>query len=205
MPDPAGRAPCPPATAAWSRAAAGCRTGARRRAATGSRTTGRAATTASASTGGERTHADRLGLSAEHEGDAAFGIELDHLAGGLVDGPHVVLRIDAQADRGVEAVDILSELAHELAGGIELEEPRAAARERAVVANRRVGMSRARVDEDLALGVGADAADFADEDVVGRLEQVGVRRERQVRNAGLREDRGAAGENGRDGKCGECA
>ena len=44
-----------------------------------------------------------------------------------IDRPHVVLRIDAQPDRGVEAVDVLTQLAHELAVLIELKEPGTAA------------------------------------------------------------------------------
>ena len=83
----------------------------------------------------------------------------------MIDRPDVVLRIDAQADGGVEAVDVLPELAHELAVLIELEQPRTAVRERAVVADRRVRMARPRVDENLSLRIRADAADFADEHV----------------------------------------
>ena len=63
-----------------------------------------------------RTHGDRFRLAAEHQRDAALGVELHDLVGADVDRPDVVLRIDAQADRGVEAVDVLPELAHELAG-----------------------------------------------------------------------------------------
>ena len=116
--------------------------------------------------GGGRPHADRFRLAPEHQRDAALGVELHDLVGALVDRPDVVLRIDAQAERGVEAVDVLAPLAHELAAGVELEQARAVAVERAVVAERGVGMPGARVDEDLALRIGADAADFADEDVV---------------------------------------
>src|SRR4030095_17243743 len=58
---------------------------------------------------------------------------------------------------------------------------RAAARERAVVADRRVGMTRPRVDENLALRIGADAANLADEHVLRRLQQVGVAVERNAR------------------------
>ena len=51
----------------------------------------------------------------------------------LVDGPDVVLRIDAQAKGGIEPVDDLPQLADEFAAGVELEQPRAAAIERADV------------------------------------------------------------------------
>src|SRR5687767_15151990 len=76
--------------------------------------TGCAATTAAG------TNRDRFRLAAEDERDTPFGVELHHLVGRGVDGPHVVQRIDAQPDRGVEAVHILAELADELAGRIEL-------------------------------------------------------------------------------------
>ena len=112
-----------------------------------------------------RTHVDDFRLPAEHQHDAALGIELHHLVGRLVDGPDVVLRIDAQAEGGIEAVDVLPQLADELAAGVELEQPRAAAIERAVVAQRGVGVTGARVDEDAALRVAADAGHLAEVDV----------------------------------------
>ena len=122
-------------------------------------------------------HRDHFRLSAEHERDAPVGIELHDLTRSLVDRPDVVLRIDAQTNRRIEAVHVLSQLAHELAGRIELEQPRSAVRERAVVAERRVRMSRARVDENLSLRIRADAADRTEKDVGGRLQEVdGVER-----------------------------
>ena len=113
-----------------------------------------------------RPHANRFRLASEHEADAAIGIELHDLVGRDVDRPDVVLRIDAQANRGIEAIDVLAPFAHEVAVAIEHEQPRAAVRERAVVAERRVRMSGARVDVDLALRIGADAGHFADVDVL---------------------------------------
>jgi hypothetical protein len=74
-----------------------------------------------------------------------------------IDRPDVVLRVDAQAERRVEAVDVLPEFAHELAVRIELKESRPTARERAIVAKRRVGMAGPCVDKNLALRIGADA------------------------------------------------
>ena len=106
------------------------------------------------------------------------------------------MRVDAQANGGVEAVDVLAEFAQELAAGIELEQARAAAIERPVVAERGIRMAGAMVDEDQALRIGADTADLADVNVVGRLEEVG-RREGQVGHAGLSEKRTAERENGR--------
>ena len=184
VPDPGARRPPPAgATAAAGRGAAGPPA---RAAAPRPRRRRRRRSAAAAGCAG-RTR-DRFRLAAEHERDAALGVELHHLVGAGVDGPDVVLRIDAQTDRGVEAVDVLPELAHELAGLVELEQPRAAAIERAVVAERRVRMAGARVDEDLALRIGADAGDLADVDVGRRLQQVGVgvERESPARRSGRR-------------------
>ena len=139
-----------------------------------------------------RTHQHRLGLAPEHERHAALAVELHDLAGADVDGPHVVLRIHAQADRGIEAVDVLAQFAHELAGGVELEQARAVAVEGAVVAERGVGVAGARVDEDLALRVGAHAAHFADVRVERRTQQIGVAVEGHVGYRGLGEQGGAA-------------
>ena len=118
-------------------------------------------------------------------------VELDDLAGRLVDRPDVVLRIDPQTDRRVEAVDVLPQLALELAVPVELQQARAAARERAVVAERRVRMAGARVDEDLALRILPDAADFADEQ--SRAASSADRQWRRTRISGtrLRRERGA--------------
>ena len=185
MPDPGGRLAAATAAAA---AAAGAAAAPRRRRAPGAPRVHPAAPRRRRL---RRPHGDRFRLSAEHERDAPLGIELHDLVGRRVDRPDVVLRIDAQADRRVEAVDVLPELAHELAVRIELEQPRSAARERAVVAERRVGMAGARVDEDLSLRIRADAADFADEDVGRRLQQIGVGVERDLRNCRLRDERSA--------------
>src|SRR6185369_16729305 len=85
-----------------------------------------------------RAHVDRFGLASEDERDPSGWIELDHLARGGVDRPHVVRGINAEADGGVEAVDILSELAHELSGAVEFKQPRSAVREGPIVAERGV-------------------------------------------------------------------
>ena len=108
-------------------------TGATCRARTRSSTSGGTGTSA-ATTSGRRPHADRLRLTPEHQTDAAISIELHDLVGRRVDRPDVVLRIDPQPDRRVEAVDILAPLPHELAVSVEHEQFRAAVRERPVVA-----------------------------------------------------------------------
>ncbi len=55
-------------------------------------------------------------------------------------------------------------------------------------------MPGAGVDVDLALRVGADAADLADEDVVGRAQQIGVGVEVDLRHRALGADQHAAGD-----------
>ena len=88
-------------------------------------------------------------------------IELHDLVRAGVDDPDVVLRIDAHLLREVDRVDTLADLLHELAGLIELKQPRAAVIERALVAERRDGVTGPRVDEHVAARVGGDAGDFA--------------------------------------------
>src|SRR5262249_10524584 len=165
------------------------RSGAGRVASTTTSTATAGGTTAAATASFTSADRDRFRLAAEHERDAPFRIELHQLTRRGVDRPDVVVRIDAQANCRVEAVDVLSELAHELAGLIELEEPRSAVRERPVVAEGRVGVARARVDEDLSLRVGADAAYLTEVDVGGRLQQVRRAVEGQLGHRTLRDER----------------
>ena len=75
----------------------------------------------------------------------------------------------------------MSDLAHEFAGLVELEQPRAAVREHARSARDRVGIAGARVDEDVALGIGRHAGRFAQVDVLGQLQQIRSRIERDFR------------------------
>ena len=105
---------------------------------------------------------------------AAFGIELDHHVGPSVDDPDVVLGIDAHrcARRGSRRCP--ADLADVLAGPVELEQARAAVRERARGAERRVRIAGSRVDEDVPLRVRRDAGRFAQVDVVGQLQQIGA-------------------------------
>src|SRR6187551_2126222 len=64
-------------------------------------------------------HRDVFRLAAQYECDSACRVELQDLACRGVDRPDVVLRIHAQTNRGVEAVYILAEFAHELSGLVE--------------------------------------------------------------------------------------
>ena len=65
-----------------------------------------------------------------------------------------------------QAVDALADLADELAGLVELEQPRAAVRERRATCRAcSVRIAGARVDEDVALRIGRHAGRFAEVDV----------------------------------------
>ena len=110
---------------------------------------------------------DRLRPPAEHHHDAPFGVELDDHVRPLVDHPDVVLRVDADRVRELQAVQALADLAHEGAVLVELEQPRVAA---------------ARVHEHVSLRVGGDADAFAEIQVGRQLEEVGHRRVRDDRN-----------------------
>ena len=107
-------------------------------------------------------HPHRLGLAAEDHLDPPVRVELDHLRRHLIDHPDVVLRIDADLLRLQEAVDALADLTDELAGAIELEQPRAAVRDVARAGGRDHGRAGPRVDEDVALRVGRHAGRFAE-------------------------------------------
>src|ERR1019366_926707 len=72
----------------------------------------------------------RLGLTAQQQLYAPGRIEFNHHARHLIHHPDVVLRIDPHLLRHHEAVRILADLAHELPGLIELEQPRTAVCER---------------------------------------------------------------------------
>src|SRR6266511_2937594 len=139
--------------------------------------------------GRSRANRDGFWFSAEDERDAAVSIELQYLTSGDIDRPDVVLRIDAQSHGGVEAIDVLSEFADELASRIELKESRPTVRKRAVVAERCDRMACSRVHENLALRVRGDAADFAEVRIGWHLQQVGVGIERDVRNRRLSDER----------------
>ena len=149
------------------------------------------ATTAASGSGGADT--DGFRLTAEHQRDVAVRVELHDLVGTLVDRPHVVLRVDAQPERRIEPVDVLAQFADELAGGVVLEQARAVVEERAVVAERCIGMPGARVDVHAALRVLPNAADFTDDVRLVPLEEVdAVERDlRSRRSTRLREERAA--------------
>ena len=66
----------------------------------------------------------RFLLAAEHHDDAALGIELDHHVRALVDDPDVVLLVDAHGVGERPGVQVLADLADELACRVELQQLR---------------------------------------------------------------------------------
>ena len=130
----------------------------------------------------QRRHAHRFRLAAENHLHAPVRIELDHLRRHLIDDPDVVLRIDAHLLRLQETVRALADLADELAGPIELEQPRSAVRHGARGAERHRRVAGPGVEEDVALGVGGDAGRFTHVDVVGETSADRRRIERHLGN-----------------------
>ena len=121
-----------------------------------------------------RRNALRFRLASEKHCDASFGIELhDHVAH-LVDDPDIVVRVDAHLGGEHESVDVFADFPHVLARAIELEHPRAAVRERPHGADGDGRMAGACIDEDVALGIGGDARDFAEIEAGGQLNAFGT-------------------------------
>ncbi len=81
-------------------------------------------------------------------------------------------RIDPNRVGEQEAVESLSYLTDVLAGRIEFEQARRAAREGAASAERGGRIARPRVDEDVALGVGRHTDRFAEIEVVRQLQRI---------------------------------
>src|SRR3989454_8635897 len=99
--------------------------------------------------------------AAEHHKELALRAELRDGVGAFVDGPDIVLRIDANRVRELETVIALADFLDEIAVLIELEQPCVGA---------------AVIDEDMALGIGRDRDGFA-EILAGRnLQEVRHRR-----------------------------
>jgi hypothetical protein len=126
-------------------------------------------------------------LAPEHHDDAALGIELDHHVGALVDGPDVVVLVDLHDMPVRPGIQIPADLADIAAVGREFQDLRGGGGEG------RPGHVAARIDEDMALGIHRHAGDLAEMQVVGKLEKVRHRVERDLRHRLLRE-RGCADE-----------
>ena len=138
----------------------------------------------------QRRNAERFRLAAQNHLRPPIRIELHHLGRHLVDDPEVVLRIDAHLLRLQQPVRILADLAEELAGSIELEQARSAMRDGPRRAQRDGRIAGARVQEDVALGVGRDTRRFAHVNVERELEQRRVGVERDLGNRRLGGERG---------------
>jgi hypothetical protein len=128
----------------------------------------------------------RFLLPPEHPHDAALRIEANDHVRALVDGPDVVVPIDAHAVRLRPRIQPLADLAYEIALLIELEElGRGRAKRRAVRA------IRAREDEHVAARVHRHAGDLAEVHACRKVGVVGDRREGDLGRALLRECRPA--------------
>ena len=108
----------------------------------------------------------------------ARGIELDDHVRALVDGPDVVVPVDADAVRERPAVEPLADLADELALGTELQQLRGRRRVRGTV-----GAVRACEHEDVAPRVYRHARDLAEIHPGRKLQEVRHRVELNLRNA----------------------
>src|SRR6185436_19085741 len=103
--------------------------------------------------------------------DVAFGIEAGRRLGALVDHPQVVVAVEADSVTVAKAVDVLADLAKELAGRIELEQLRRS------VAIQRPGRRAAGMvqDGDSSLRVDRNPQHFAEVHVRRDLEEVRIR------------------------------
>ena len=119
----------------------------------------------------------RFLLPAEHHRHVPFGVEADDHVRALVDGPEVVVLVEADGVRVRPGVEALADLAEELAGLVEQQDLR-----RGGAVGRPAGAVRARKDGDVALRVDGDARRFAEVHVGRQLEEVRDRVERNFRH-----------------------
>ena len=145
-----------------------------------------AAAPASAASAGGGHGIDRLRLAAQHLQETAGGIELDDRVRPAIHRPDVVLRVHPHRLREQESVDSGADFADVFAGGIELEQTRAAVREEARPAHGAV-FSGARVDEDVALGIGGHTGRLAQMNVGRQLQKVDIPVEGNFRNLGRKQ------------------
>ena len=118
----------------------------------------------------------RFLLAAEHHRHVPFGVDADDHVRALVDGPEVVVLVEADGVRVRPGVEALADLAEELAGLVEEQDLR-----RGGAVGRAAGAVRAREDGDVALRVDGDARDLAEVHVGGQLQEVDVGVEREFR------------------------
>ena len=112
-----------------------------------------------------------IGALAKDHQELAVGAELLNDVGALVDGPDVVVLVDAHGVSEGEAVTSRAEFLDERASLVELEQPRLAA---------------PHEHEDVPLRIGGDAGAFAHVEASRELEEIGNRVERDLGRRGLR-------------------
>ena len=137
------------------------------------------------------SHANILRLAAKHELQPPVGVELHHHVRSGIDDPDVVLRIHAHLLREIHCVGALADFLDEFARLVELEEPRSAVIERALVAEGRHGVAGARVHEQMAFRVGRHAGHFTQKRIGRQRQKIGVGVVADVGH-GLRAQRGSA-------------
>jgi hypothetical protein len=104
----------------------------------------------------------------QHQDAAAGGVEFDDHAAIGIDGPDIVLAVDADLLGDEETVNSPADFSDEIAGGIELKQlGPVAERESARTAQRGARTAGPCQDEDSALGVGRDSGDLAEIGVPG--------------------------------------
>src|SRR5262249_24515415 len=101
-----------------------------------------------------------------------------------VDGPDVVLRIDANGLCEQESIDSSADLAEIFSGGIEYEQTRSAVSEKAGRAHRDALSAGAGVDEDVSLGISRHTGGFSHMNICGQLEEIDVAVEGNLRDLG---------------------
>ena len=117
-----------------------------------------------------------LALAAEDPVHVTLGGEPEDHVRSLVDDPDVVLGIDANGMRVGPRVEVLADLADEVAVGVELEELRRGGH---VGRTDRVA---AREHEDVSIRVDRHSGDLTEVDVVGQFQRIGNRLEWKLRN-----------------------
>ena len=116
---------------------------------------------------------DRFGLSAHGHHDAAFGIELDHHVRAFIHDPNVVLRIDADGMRLDEPIESLPDFADIFSVLVEFKKARGGTHKHPVRARGQIHRARARVDENVSLGICGHAQDLAQVDVIRHFQKIG--------------------------------
>ena len=109
----------------------------------------------------------RFLLAPEHHHHAAFGIELDDHVGAFVDGPEVIVLVEADGMREGPGVEIVADFANVLSVGPEFENLRSGG------GIGRSGGVATREDEDVFLRVDGHSGCFAQIQVWWKLQEIG--------------------------------